>query len=240
MNSCEEKLREIESFLNDFKKDDKWKKYHHVEICLKGILNPSVILDKLFFKENKKMYLKEFYFYYVGDKKRNMALRKIYNEDDECKNLTKEEFRNGLKARLYRTMCSILTEYQCYYLCAVIFGEENVSRDIKYDRLGVDFTIDYMGKKYHIHSYTDTSRAREKRKEKIKNRNGNSIAGIHVDLPYSLNLNEKTIHRGKELKKKFVIYTPEYIEYFKKEIEEGRIKNQNIIGYGEQGFIYKD
>ena len=229
------RINEIENFLYSFQTDKKWFHYKELEEDLHGILNPTVVLDS-FFKERKYMDLNGFYNIYTKeDISRQKELRELYRSN--YSHLTHDEFKTHLKARLYRTLLSVLTEYHAFFFFRKFLGQDAVSRDINLDIQGVDFSLKYLDDTYRIHVYVDTERARELRQYKLENKKSNSIAGIHVDLPYSINGKVQTIHLGKKLRGGFFIVTEKYVRYFIDEIKNGNIKKYNIIGINDR-FIY--
>ncbi len=195
---------------------------------LKGELNPSFHLDKLFFREKKWLSFEQFYYYYF----------------DQYKDIIKEEFgfadeasfEKGLWARLYRTQFGFLTEYHAFYLCSEFFGKENLMRSVELDKAGVDFQLMVNEKVFNVHIFVDTPRAWSFRNYKSEHKNVNSFQGVHINLPYSLK--ENNFNSLRYLKNKFGVYTTSYLQYLKEQIETGRIKNNNIIGTVPQGFVY--
>ncbi|NQV90930.1 TaqI family restriction endonuclease [Candidatus Woesearchaeota archaeon] len=221
-------LNSFITFLKTLEKDNDLFRVKTVEMDLKGMLNPTNVLDELFFKEQKWLGFDEFYLYYV--QKFSEQLMRKFNP----KNI--ENFRLGLKARLYRTQFGFLTEYQAYLLAQEIFGKQNVFRDINLDKKGVDFQIMYNNIKYNIHIFVDTSRSWYYRNFKSANKHVDSVEGIHVNLPYALETGK--FNSLEYLPNGFGIYTKEYFEYLKKEIDSGNLKK--IIGTKESGFIYSE
>lgn len=96
------------------------------------------------------------------------------------------EFKEGLRARLYRTQFGFLTEYHAFFLSSILFGEENVKRIVELDKAGVDYQIVLNGLDYNIHVFVDTFRSWKFRWYKSRYKFVNKTPGIHVNLPYSL------------------------------------------------------
>ena len=215
-------------FLKTLQKDNDLFKVKTVEMDLKGEFNPTNLLDDLFFQQQKWLGFEEFYLFYV-QKFSKQLISKF-----QPSNL--ENFRLGLKARLYRTQFGFLTEYQAYLLAQEIFGKENVIRDVTLDKRGVDFQINYHGKRYNIHIFVDTSRSWYYRNFKSKTKHVEDIEGIHVNLPYALE--EGKFNSLSYLPNGFGIYTKEYFMFLKNEIDSGKLKK--IIGTTKEGFIYEE
>jgi hypothetical protein len=197
---------------------------------LKGELNPSYHLDKLFFQEKKWLSFEQFYYYYFDQYKD--IIKKEFGFTDEV------TFEKGLRARLYRTQFGFLTEYHAFYLCSEFFGKEKLNRSVELDKAGVDFQLMVDDIVFNVHIFVDTPRAWSFRKYKSQRKNVNSLHGVHVNLPYSLK--ENNFNSLRYLKNKFGVYSISYLEYLKEQIEMGRIKNNNITGTVPQGFIYSD
>jgi hypothetical protein len=199
------------------------------EADLKGALNPSKLLNELFFVQNRWLNFDAFFNLYW---KKHQALLK-----DKFSALNEQELLRGLRARLYRTQCGILTEYQAFLGAQAIFGNENVHRSIELDQTGVDFSITHQESYYHIHIFVDTQRAWHYRKYKSAYKQVESAEGIHVDLPYSLK-NDR-INSLYYLPNGFGVYTPAYLRYLQQEIYSGNLLRFSVNGVNEQGFIYK-
>lgn len=230
MNNMEIKqfLDKYESFLSSLVLEPELFKIKTVEMDLKGDLNPTDELNTLFFKEKNWLGFQDFFNYYL--KKHIEELKKMRGQNDL------EEFKNGLRARLYRTQFGFLTEYHAFFVAKLVFGDCNVTRNPALDKAGVDFQIFYMDKKFNIHIFVDTERGWYYRNFKSKFKSVEKEEGIHVNLPYSLK--ENYIHSLRFLPNGFGVYTEDYLKYLKKEIESGKIKNNNIVSVGQNGFKY--
>ena len=221
-------LQEYESFLESLQLFPQLFKVKNVEMDLKGELNPSHLLDDLFFVQKKWLSFSEFNEFYF--EKFKEAIKQQFGYPDH------QSFAEGLKARLYRTQFGFLTEYHAFFLAMVLFGEENVRRGTQLDLAGVDFEIRLEQLVYNIHIFVDSPRAWEFRNYKSKFKQVNSLPGIHVNLPYSLK--DGRVNSLRFLKNRFGVYTENYLRYFEQEAKAGRIKNNNISGTTAQGFIY--
>lgn len=224
-------LDSYKKFLSGLKLDHSLFRIKTVEANLYGDLNPGKWLDILFFQEKKWLGFDEFLKYYV---EQNFDLLHSF-KDANYPNMRKEEFLQGIRARLYRTQFGFLTEYHAFLLSKKIFGDRNVTRDFSKDRIGVDFQIAYQGNLYNIHIFVDSPRSWYYRSVKSTYRNVDSAPGIHVNLPYSLD--QGKINSLFFLNNGFGIYREEYLEYLKSEMEKHNL-NKKIIGVDESGFIY--
>ncbi len=205
-----------------------------VEIDLKNSLNPSTLLDDLFFKKNEWFGFQDFYKKYI--ELNEQKLKELYSSYYKNE-LSWESFLDGLKARIYRTQFGFLTEYHAFFMAKIVFGEDNVMRDVNLDKIGIDFQINFENNLYNIHIFVDSERAWYFRGIKSKYKNVDNHIGIHINLPYSLK--SGFIHSLNFLPNRFGIYRKEYFEYLKQEIINGNIKDNNIVGIDNNGFRYQ-
>ena len=195
---------------------------------LRGALNPSALLDRLFFQEHRWLDFEEFNDFYLKQNKQGLLTR--------FPNIPEELLLPGLKARLYRTQCGILTEYQAFLGAQAVFGEENVSRSLGMDRLGVDFSIRLGAQVYHIHIFVDSPRAWHYRRIKSAQKKVDQLEGVHVNLPYALQAGR--INSLHFLPNGFGVYTPAYLRYLQAEITSGRLREFSVEGVSREGFVY--
>lgn len=214
-------ITELINFLSTLELNPSLAKIKTVEVDLKGSLNPTLWLDDTFFEQNQWLGFKAFYEYYLAQNE--VELKQKFS------NISWEDLKKGLEARLYRTQFGMLTEYHAYFLCKNVFGENNVVRNADLDRIGVDFQLFFNNEWYNIHIFVDT--------DKVQYKQSNSVKGLHINLPYSLARNR--FNSLEYLSNCFGIYSNRYLEYLKNEILSGNIKNDNIIGTNSNGFIYK-
>ncbi len=179
-------------------------------------------------KELARLDFEDFYIFYLQQKQD--LLRTTFPQIPE------ELLLSGLKARLYRTQCGILTEYQAFLAAQVIFGEEYVSRSLALDRLGVDFSIQAEGQVYHIHIFVDSPRAWHYRRIKSAQKKVDRLEGVHVNLPYALKAGR--INSLHFLPNGFGVYTPAYLRYLQTEITSGRLRKFRVESVGREGFVY--
>lgn len=223
-----ESLKKYEAFLESLQLFPELFRIKDVEMDLKGELNPSFLLDDLFFKQTNWLSFSDFFDYYFDRHKEEIKNRFSFPDYNS--------FTKGLKARLYRTQFGFLTEYHAFFLSSILFGPENVTRSTELDLAGVDFRIRLQNQFYNIHIFVDTTRAWEYRRYKSKHKEVDRLTGIHVNLPYSLQPGR--FNSLKFLKNRFGVYTESYLRYFEKETQNGRIKNNNITSTNAGGFVY--
>jgi hypothetical protein len=223
LNSPIAHIKAYQEFLASLRLDNSLFRVKTFEQDLKGELNPSGLLDELFFEQQRWLNFEAFYSLYL--EKHEKALKAFSNFSEQ-----------GLRARLYRTQFGILTEYHAFWACKCIFGEKAVQRDARWDSAGVDFRITHQGITYNIHIFVDTPRAWEYRKFKTAHKNVEKMEGIHLNLPYALKQNRfNSLHF---LPNGFGIYTSRYLLYVKKEMESGTFTQKKVVGTSPQGFIY--
>lgn len=224
----QEPVKEYEAFLESLQLFPELFKIKTVEMDLKGILNPSYMLDELFFRQKKWLSFTGFYDNYLSRHREELKKQFGFTSD--------EIFEQGLRARLYRTQFGFLTEYHAFFLAGALFGKDNVIRGTELDLAGVDFQVRLDNQLYNIHIFVDSPRAWEYRNFKSQYKQVNSWPGVHVNLPYSLQAGRFNSLRF--LKNRFGVYTESYFRFFENEVAAGRIKNNNISGTSAGGFIY--
>lgn len=222
-------LRPYLEFLASLPLDKKLRQIKYLEDDLKGDLNPSKLLDVLFFEQQQWLDFEAFFQLYV--EKNQRLLQHTFPQLDE------QQLLQGLRARLYRTQCGILTEYQAFLAAQVVFGAEHVRRSLSLDQAGVDFTIAHQQLAYHIHIFVDTQRAWQYRKYKSTHKRVDAMPGIHVNFPYALESGK--INSLHYLPNGFGVYTPAYLRYLQNEIYAGNLQQQKVSGVNEEGFIYR-
>jgi len=228
-------LTEFVSFLKTTTLNEEHKKYRSVEKDLNYNLNPTNLIDELFFMKKEWIDYPQFFNLYVN---RHEELLRIHAKT-VYPHLTKGEFLRGLEARLYRTQMPILTELQGYLRCKVVFGSKNVTRALNMDKSGVDFIIDRNDERYNMHVFSDTLRGRINRRKKALKaiENGTRQKGKHVDFAYELYVATKK-NMCDILSNGFGIFSEDYVIYLKDEIDKGNVKNDNVLSVGTNGFIY--
>lgn len=169
-------LKSFEIFLGTLRLDPELRKVKTVEMDLRGELNPTILLDELFFVKKEWLGFNKFYYLYL--EKHGKMLKEKFS--------SLEDLKRGLQARLYRTQCGFLTEYHGYLMAQKVFGKENVVRSKDLDKKGVDFQIKFNNQLFNIHVFVDSFRSREFRKFKSEHKHVDDLEGIHLDLPYSL------------------------------------------------------
>ena len=207
IQEAQQSYLELENLIEEnIQMDYSFKNTYTVEANLKGIINPLIIFDQLFYKNNNFFDHKEFYNAYTQTNAHN--LNEFRNQ--VYPNMPWKDFRKGLKARIYRTFCGFLTESTAFSLIKTILEPKIISRNIEEDKLGVDFRIFYKENIFNIHIFIDKQRSKEFKKIKSEERNVDSMKGYHIDLPYSLSRNKN--NSVKMLKNNFGVYSLPYVK----------------------------
>lgn len=207
VEEAQQSYEELEKLIEEnIKLDYSFCKTYTVEEPLRGILNPTITFDKLFYQDNLFFNHEEFYAIYT--KNNAKQLNELYFQ--QYHNMTSTDFKKGLEARIYRTFCGFLTEATALFLTKTILSPEIVKRDMKEDKRGVDFRIFYKQKIFNIHIFIDGKRSNEFRKIKSQERNVDNMNGYHMDWSYSLSQNKN--NSVKKLKNNFGVYSQHYIK----------------------------
>ena len=231
-----EALSNLEHSLAQFVLDDRWKHLHLVEFDLKGQLNPSRMLDHLFFTSGELPSFPDFCDTYL--KTHFATIKTLYGELLALKkagNITElrdkmsvyaygrfqwalregvsdQELQQNVRARLYRTLAGIYTEYHGYYLSCHLCGQANVKRSAELDSRGIDFMLLLSSNTFNVHVIRNSERAISALKSKLATKKVAQADGVHVVLPYGIHgdLPESTRPVGKG----FYIFREEYIVRF--------------------------
>lgn len=210
VDPSEYNLCELEKFLSTLSVNPNFKNYKGFEVDLKGELNPTELLEILFWNEKKWIDFPEFASLYL-EKYKN----KLYLEFSPIIKSLGKDFHKHLQARLYRTQFGFLTEYHAVILLATVFVPQGylIFRSSTLDRLGVDCIIfdPTFKEKYNIHIFVESKRAKFYREKKRNMKHSNKLSGIHIDFPYTLKQGFK--HSLKFLPNNFGVYTNEYAQY---------------------------
>lgn len=83
-------------------------------------------------------------------------------------------FQNGLKARIYRTWASLITQIHAGYVAESVFGEGNIEMSTDLDHKGIDILAHYNNNDIKIQIKKDSKRP--------------EIARMHVSDPKSKNI----------------------------------------------------
>ena len=86
----------------------------------------------------------------------------------------------GVKARIYRTWASLITQIQAAYCCVEVFGFENVFQNEELDRSGIDILIIYKKQKIGLQIKKQTGR------KEIANRKPLGKEKNEADMMYDL------------------------------------------------------
>lgn len=211
-------LSDLEEFLSGMSVDSTLKQYKGFEEDLKGELNPTGLLEKLFWHERRWLDFPEFaqlyWEAYESQLRRRFPLT--------FASLGADTYTH-LRARLYRTQFGFLTEYHAVILLASVFSPKGytVWRGAALDRIGVDCLILEPGseQRYNIHIFVDSKRAWSYRRKKRVVKSSDKALGQHIDFPYTMS--QGRIHSLRMLPNGFGVYTERYTLHLLELIERG-------------------
>lgn len=184
-------------------------------------LNPIELFISQIVTKDSVPTVQEFIDLYIDTKKD--ALRTKWANKYERKRIPSlisfDAWLLGVRARLYRTIMTVLTELHAQLLC-----EENVGgkiyRTLFLDRNGVDWVIE-ADKNYAIRCHVDNPRARGFLINKLHYKNKLNLTDyFQIDLPYSLD--ETSPNFGERLNNGFVLCTLDHIARIDR-ITRGRV-----------------
>lgn len=220
VNPLEYSLSDLEEFLSQMSVDHTLREYKGFEADLKGNLNPTELLEKLFWSEKRWLDFPQFASLYW--QMHETELRRRFPKT--FASLGSSAYKH-LQARLYRTQFGFLTEYHAVILTASVFVPEGytVWRGSVLDRVGVDYQIVEPATqlRYNIHIFVDSPRAWFYREKKRQTKSSDKVFGQHIDFPYTLE--PGCIHSLRMLPNGFGVYTEGYAKHLLKLIKEGNI-----------------
>ena len=210
-------LPELEAFLKTLSVSPHHRQYKGFEEDLKGVLNPTRLLERTFWHEKRWMDFSAFVDVYWEENKAVLEAR-----FRQQVNALGKDFKAHLAARLYRTQFGFYTEYHAVILSSIVFSEAGliVERSSDMDKIGVDFTVNGLDIPYHIHIFVDSPRAWEFRHFKRENKSSNHVTGYHVNFPYKIGGN--CLHSLRMLENGFGVYTLNYIAFLRDILVSGR------------------
>lgn len=205
---------------SDVTVDPTLKRYKKFEVDLRGELNPTGLLEKLFWYDKQWLDFADFASLYWQAYEPLLRLRfpKIFASLGDAA-------YTHLRARLYRTQFGFLTEYHAVILLASVFSPRGytVWRGSALDRVGVDCQImePESERRYNIHIFVDSERAWYYREQKRTGKASDKVVGEHIDFPYTLE--QGYVHSLRMLKNGFGVYTEEYARRLLEHIERGTV-----------------
>lgn len=217
------KISELETFLETLNLSEKHRNFKGFEVDLKGNLNPTRMLNELFWVKKEWLNIEEFFERYV--RTCYPALKQKFA--NEVVSLG-AKFGSHLAARLYRTQIGFLTEYHCAMLCGEVFAPEGfaVRRSPDLDRIGVDIQLVRQKNFYNLHIFVDSPRAWLFRREKRLRKSSNQQEGTHIDFPYQVR--SGCIHSLRLLSNGFGVYGRGYVEHLRSKILSGDVLGVQI------------
>ena len=200
-----------------------------VEMDLPKNIQAIEMLYKVYWDRKDFLSYDNFYNEYYASKKSDLELfRKKVTMCTDC-------FYRGLKARIYRTWASLITQIHAGYVAESVFGKGTVAMSAELDHDGADFQVKYRGIILNYQVKKD-SFSREVRKEK---ETGKVIKGKFIDIKYQVPSDDYFFHpkklngeyklpylrfvQNKELKRLpngFVVFTPLVFETMKQAIDK--------------------
>lgn len=209
---------EFETFLENVNLDGYRKLYSPIKIVEMDLIDTSNKIDITPLNEIYKLYweeeavnrpiasFEEFYDFYYKNKKQEILkfwAKSGFGMECDC-------FPRGLKARIYRTWCSLITQIHAAYVAEEVFGKECVYQSTKLDKNKIDILVEYKGQSLKVQIKKETYRREIRRmsdpKEKAKN-----LIYLKYYVPSSQKEYDHPRGRDKKLKpwaKQFVAFSP--------------------------------
>lgn len=175
-----DKLTKFTDFLKTINLRDyreRYSKIKIVEMDLPKDIQAISLLYEVYWDKKDFISFDRFYEKYLAEKK-----EKIENFR-ESTTMCKDCFSRGLKARIYRTWASLLTQIHAGYVAESVFGEGSVKMSPELDSMGADIRVEYKSKKlnYQVkktsHSGVKSSRPLPRNKK---------LEGEPIDIYYEV------------------------------------------------------
>mgnify|MGYP002766390796 CR=1 FL=1 len=152
------RLQKFDDFVKKIDLETYRKKYSHlkiVEMDLPRSIQALKTLYKYYWQQidiDNIPDFEEYYELYYKEHQKDIDAFRIKTE--MCENC----FNKGLRARIYRTWASIITQIHAGYVAESVFGEGTVDMNEDLDHKGKDFTITYNGKTIGIQIKKESKR----------------------------------------------------------------------------------
>jgi hypothetical protein len=108
-----------------------------VEMDLPKDIQAIVLLYKIYWDKKEFLSFEDFYNKYLEEKKE--LLEKFRIKTGMCKPC----FDKGIKARIYRTWASLITQIHAGYVAESVFGNGSISMSRELDSMGADIRVEY-------------------------------------------------------------------------------------------------
>ncbi|MDR3306715.1 MAG: TaqI family restriction endonuclease [Endomicrobium sp.] len=176
-----DRFKKFDNFIKTIDLDSFRKKYSHIKIVEMDLPRSVQVLKtmyRVYWNEadlSNILNFEECYKIYYNELKDDIEKFRIKAE------MCSVCFGKGLKARIYRTWASIITQIHAGYVAETIFGEASILMNDELDHTGKDFIVSYNGKTIPIQVKKESKRP-ESRILRIGN-NDNSVINIKYCAP---------------------------------------------------------
>lgn len=203
-------FEKFDEFIRTINLDDYRLKYSHIKIVemdLPRDIQALKSLYKYYWNEIDINNIPDFDEYY------NLYYKDCANEIEKFRiktEMCKDCFSKGLKARIYRTWASIITQIHAGYVAENVFGAGSVEMNDILDHQGKDFIITYKGKIIPIQVKKESHRP----EARMVRKDDNSIISIFYCVPSKTDFEKPYYARTGKIKPQmldFIQYSPDGI-----------------------------
>ncbi len=178
---------------------------------------------EIYWLQSRLLEYESFYdFYFQGIQTKLVVFQKQTQMCEVC-------FYKGLRARIYRTWSSLITQIHAGYVAESVFGLGSVEMSTELDRQGIDFRVKYKGVylNYQIKKVTFRAEGRARIGSRVKNE------GEDIDLFYQVP-SRKVLLQPRKLNGDF---RAEYLRF----IEDGRLDllSNGFVKFNQSVFLSK-
>jgi len=135
-------LRQFNKFLKTIYLQGYRKKYSGIKIVemdLSKEIQAIALLYEVYWNEKKFLSFEDFYKRYSKEKRKSIEEFRLKTT------MCKKCFYRGLKARIYRTWASLITQIHGGYVAESVFGKNSTEMSRELDSMGADIRVEYKG-----------------------------------------------------------------------------------------------
>jgi hypothetical protein len=194
-----ERLNKFDNFVKTINLDGYRKKYSQIKIVemdLPRNIQALKTIYKYYWSDINIDNIPDFekyYDLYYGELKDDIEQFRIKTE------MCKECFNKGLKARIYRTWASIITQIHAGYVAEDVFGNSSIDMNDELDHAGKDFVITYNSKTVPIQIKKESKRP-ESRILRQSSKNNGFIVNIKYCVPNANDFKNPRYKKTNEIK----------------------------------------
>lgn len=202
-------LEKFNKFLQSINLRDYREKYSAIKIVEMNLPKEIQALELLYrIYWNKKEFIgfDEFYSIYEKEKFRKLAF--FQKKTGMCKKC----FDKGIKARIYRTWASIITQIHAGYVAEAVFGSGCVKMSEELDHQDCDIQVLYQGKILNYDVKKEANSGVMGRSHKPKKPIPGEKISIRYTVPNHETMSNPRKKRGEGFKKDYMVFKEQFLD----------------------------